>query len=36
MTEFQATALSFAKRLFGGSSVVLAVVYTIGHIFIAI
>jgi uncharacterized membrane protein len=36
MTEFQATALSFAKRVLGGSSVVLAIVYTIGHIFIAI
>ena len=36
MTEFQATALSFAKRALGGSSIVLAFVYTIGHIFIAI
>ena len=36
MTEFQATALSAAKRVLGGSSIVLAVVYTIGHIFIAI
>ena len=36
MTEFQATALSVAKRVLGGSSIVLAVVYTIGHIFIAI
>ncbi len=36
MTEFQATALSFAKRVLGGSSLVLAIVYTIGHIFIAI
>ena len=36
MTEFQATALSVARRVLGGSSIVLAVVYTIGHIFIAI
>ena len=36
MTEFQATALSVAKRVLGGSSIVLAIVYTIGHIFIAI
>ena len=36
MTEFQATAISVAKRVLGGSSIVLAFVYTIGHIFIAI
>ena len=36
MTEFQSSALNATKRILGGSSLVLAIVYTIGHIFIAI
>ena len=36
MTQFQAAALNVTKRILGGSSATLAIVYTVGHIGIAI
>lgn len=35
MSEFRNGAFRFIKKLIGGSSVNLAIVYTVGHIFIA-
>ncbi len=35
MSEFKLGIFRLLKRIIGGSSVLLAVVYTIGHIFIA-
>jgi uncharacterized membrane protein len=36
MTEFQTGIYQLLKRLIGGSSFTLAVIYTVGHILIAI
>jgi uncharacterized membrane protein len=36
MTEFQSGAFRLLKRLIGDSSLTLAIVYTIGHILIAV
>ena len=35
MTEFKSGIFKLLKSLIGGSSVTLAIIYTIGHIFIA-